>query len=75
MLSTMHWRPNSLDPAVMIGVADRHRVDADLLGAGGEDGVHVLEVAHAPADGERHEDVVRTARTVSRSALRRSGLA
>jgi len=38
-------------------VAHRHRVDADLLGPGGQHRVHVLQVPDAAAHGERDEDV------------------
>ena len=42
-----------------VGLAHGHRVDADLLGAGLEHLVHVVDRADAAADGERHEHVVR----------------
>ena len=40
-----------------LGVAHRHRVDADLLGARLEHLEHVVDRADAAADGERHEHV------------------
>ena len=41
-----------------VGLAHRHRVDADLLGAGLEHLEHVVDRADAAADGERDEDVL-----------------
>ena len=47
-------------------VADGHGVDADLLRARLEHFEHVVDRADTPADGERHEHVVRDARARSR---------
>ena len=42
-----------------VRVANRHRVDADLLGTRLQHREHVVEIADAAADGERDEDVLR----------------
>jgi len=45
----------------MISGLHRHRIDADLLRARLQHLEHVVDVADATADGERHEHVVRDA--------------
>ena len=56
METTMHWLPNRSAPAEMsLGRGERAGVDADLVGAGVEHGMHVVHRADSAADGQRHE--------------------
>ena len=58
MATTMHWLPNfSAASRDEVAVGDGRGVDRDLVGAGEQQRAHVVERAHAAADGQRHEAV------------------
>ena len=75
--STSTWLPNrSAISATSSGRADRGRVDGDLVGAGAQQPVDVLDRAHSPADGQRDEDLLGSLRHDlhrGRAALVRGG--
>ena len=57
--TTMHCAPNSSAPAGDdLGSLDRGGVERHLVGAGAQHAAHVLDAAHAAADGERDEHLV-----------------
>ena len=58
--------------AHQLGIGDRGGVDADLVGAGQQQLAHVLDRAHAAADGERQEHRSAVARTTSSMVARPS---
>ena len=56
MATTMHWLPNlSAASAMKSGIPHRRRVDRHFVGAGQKQLSDVGDLAHAAADGQRHE--------------------
>ena len=56
MATTMHCAPNfSAAARTRLAILHRRRIDRDLVGAGFEQSAHVVDAAHAAADGQRHE--------------------
>ena len=59
MATTMHWLPKRVAASVIsAGLLHRGAVDAHLVGAGQQNGAHVVDGADAAAHGEGDEDRV-----------------
>ena len=58
-LSTSTWAPNrSAISSMQFGARDRRAVDADLVGAAGQQPRDILGTAHSPADRQRDEHLL-----------------